>query len=104
MFFGNQLSYEWWSYMWLAEGFCTFYQSFMAHKIYPEMGLVETFAAEALQIAFIADSSPSIHPMTFYVEKPSELDSIVHSVIYFKGEKSMTFCFLMIFFVIYYFF
>jgi aminopeptidase N len=86
MFFGNQLTYEWWSYWWLSEGFCTFYHSYMAQRIFPEMRFEETFAVETLNAALRTDSSPHTKPMTFYVEKRKEIESIHNLVVYYKCE------------------
>jgi aminopeptidase N len=85
-FFGNQLTYNWWSVVWLSEGFCRFYEHFMTNEIYPEMKLDKLFAVNSLQKALKFDSNASTRPMTYYVETPSEILSLFGTISYDKGE------------------
>lgn len=56
----------------------------MLHPIHPDMRMDELFAVETLQNVMIRDASPSIRPMTFDVETPSQVQGIFDSVAYSK--------------------
>lgn len=58
----------------------------MIQSIYPDMRMEELFAVETLQSVMVRDANPSIRPMTFYVETPSQIQSIFDSVAYSKCE------------------
>lgn len=33
MWFGNSVTFKWWSYVWMQEGFARFYEFFIGHKV-----------------------------------------------------------------------
>ncbi|KAL7025611.1 hypothetical protein ACKWTF_013562 [Chironomus riparius] len=86
-FIGNSVTYHWWSVLWLAEGFCRFYEYEMTHFLYPQMRLNSLFAVEAMHPVMKRDSSPLIRPLTLYVETPSEIRSMFDSISYSKAAS-----------------
>ncbi|XP_070502885.1 uncharacterized protein [Chironomus tepperi] len=86
-FIGNSLTYHWWSVLWLAEGFCRFYEYHMTHNLYPHMRLDNLFAVEAMHPVLYSDSSSTTRPLTTYVETPSEIRRMFDSISYSKAAS-----------------
>ncbi|KAG5670371.1 hypothetical protein PVAND_000642 [Polypedilum vanderplanki] len=85
-FFGNQQTYEWWSYLWVAEGFCRYFEYHMTDKFYPEMRLKERFVVENVHTIFHLDSLNS-RTVTSYVESPEEIKSVFDWISYTKAAS-----------------
>ncbi|XP_062548157.1 aminopeptidase N-like [Armigeres subalbatus] len=63
--FGNIITNEWWSYLWLNEGFATLYEYYAAHLASPEKEYFELFTLEVTQWALDADSRDGTRPMSY---------------------------------------
>ncbi|EDW67457.1 aminopeptidase N [Drosophila virilis] len=85
MWFGDLVAIEWWSYLWLKEGFATLFENLAVHLAYPEWDIFQTFHAGSYQSALIADANPNVRPMTTFVEKPSEISQLYDSIAYAKA-------------------
>ncbi|XP_065073167.1 aminopeptidase N-like [Ochlerotatus camptorhynchus] len=85
-FFGNLLAPEWWSYLWLNEGFARLYQYYVSEFSHPELKMRDRFAG-VLQAALTTDASPTVRPMTYYVETPSEIGRLFDNIAYAKAAS-----------------
>lgn len=54
-------------------------------KAYPEWDIFQTFHAGSYQSALVADANPNVRPMTYFVEKPSEISQLYDSIAYAKA-------------------
>ncbi|BFF91421.1 aminopeptidase N [Drosophila madeirensis] len=85
MWFGDLVAIEWWSYLWLKEGFATLFEHLAVDLAYPEWNIFQIFHAGSYQSALINDASPYARPMTYFVQKPSEIGLLYDSVSYAKA-------------------
>ncbi|XP_063230525.1 aminopeptidase N-like [Bacillus rossius redtenbacheri] len=86
MWFGNLVTPAWWSYLWLSEGFATFFQYFAAAQVEPEMRLAEQFVMLQHHTAFQTDSLLTTHPMTKEVLS-TEIGTLISQIVYNKAAS-----------------
>ncbi|KAF4318562.1 hypothetical protein BBO99_00007277 [Phytophthora kernoviae] len=86
--FGNLVTMDWWTGLWLNEGFAQFMEFDAANHIYPEWKLWDTFVQDImLGSAFVKDSMLSSHPIEVVVNHPQEADEIFDAISYHKGSS-----------------
>ncbi|XP_037943910.1 membrane alanyl aminopeptidase-like [Teleopsis dalmanni] len=90
MWFGNSVTFAWWSYFWLNEGFARYYQYFMAHELYPEYQLDQQFVINQMHFIFGIDAVNTTQPLTIpegSVQSPSEIENTFSIIAYAKGAS-----------------
>ncbi|KAH8346509.1 hypothetical protein KR084_001696 [Drosophila pseudotakahashii] len=85
MWFGDLVAIEWWSFLWLKEGFATLFENLAVDLAYPEWDIFQTFHAGSYQSALVNDASANARPMSYFVQKPSEIALLYDSVSYAKA-------------------
>jgi aminopeptidase N len=78
---------EWWSFLWLNEGFARFMEHLAVDHIYPAWKIWESFVAEVFAQAQSLDSLESSHPVEVTVHHASEVNEIFDSISYAKGAS-----------------
>ncbi|RLN93305.1 hypothetical protein BBJ28_00026586 [Nothophytophthora sp. Chile5] len=79
---------EWWTGLWLNEGFAQFMEFEAAHHIFPDWKLWETFVQDImLGSAFVKDAMLTSHPIEVVVNHPQEADEIFDAISYHKGSS-----------------
>ncbi|XP_062703238.1 aminopeptidase N-like [Aedes albopictus] len=84
-FFGNLLAPQWWSYLWLNEGFARLYQYYVSEFSHPELNMRDRFAS-VREGALSTDASATVRPMTHYVETRGEISRLFDNIAYAKGK------------------
>ncbi|XP_022705522.1 puromycin-sensitive aminopeptidase-like isoform X2 [Varroa jacobsoni] len=87
MWFGNLVTMEWWTYLWLNEGFAKFMESLTTDHIYPDYDMWTQFVAETLNVGLNLDSLDSSHPVEVIVEHPAMVEEIFDNIAYEKGAS-----------------
>ncbi|CAG8957503.1 hypothetical protein HYFRA_00011485 [Hymenoscyphus fraxineus] len=85
--FGNLVTMDWWSELWLNEGFATWVGWLATDKIHPEWNVWSQFASEGMQTAFTLDSLRSSHPIEVPVRDGLDVDQIFDAISYLKGSS-----------------
>jgi puromycin-sensitive aminopeptidase len=83
--FGNLVTMEWWTDLWLNEGFASYIEYLAADHLFPEWKLWEQFVAIDHAIALRLDSLKTTHPIEVDVHDPSEISEIFDEISYQKG-------------------
>jgi len=85
--FGNLVTMEWWTHLWLNEGFASFMENLTTAALYPEFKIWEQFVPGTLIEALKLDALHSSHPIEVEVGHPSEVDEIFDNISYNKGAS-----------------
>lgn len=85
--FGNLVTMEWWTHLWLNEGFASFMEHFCTHDLFPEYDIWTQFVTDTLIPAFQLDALDNSHPIEVPVGAPSEVDEIFDNISYNKGAS-----------------
>jgi puromycin-sensitive aminopeptidase len=86
--FGNLVTMEWWTSLWLNEGFARFMEFEAVHCIFPEWRVWENFVQDiTMSTAMVKDSMTTSHPIEVVVNHPDEVDQIFDVISYAKGAS-----------------
>ncbi len=85
--FGNHTTMQWWTGLWLNEGFAKWMEYCVTSVLFPEWNVWSTFTAQVQAHAFSLDSLASTHPIEVEVRTPDEINSIFDTVSYMKGAS-----------------
>lgn len=85
MWFGNLVTMEWWTHLWLNEGFASFIEYLAIDHIFPDWDVWTQFVATETGVAYQLDSLENTHPIEVAVGNPAEISEIFDRVSYSKG-------------------
>jgi len=89
MWFGNLVTMEWWTHLWLNEGFANFMQYLSTDHCCPSYNIWETYINDVIIRALDLDSLDSSHPIEVPINHPSEVDEIFDLISYCKGSSTI---------------
>lgn len=85
--FGNLVTMEWWTHLWLNEGFASYIEYLAVDKLFPKWDIWTQFSTNDLGVALRLDSLLNTHPIEIPVHHPSEIGEIFDEVSYSKGAS-----------------
>lgn len=85
--FGNLVTMEWWSDLWLNEGFATWVGWLATDYLFPEWDIWTEFVVDDCQAGLRLDGLRSSHPIEVPVNNPAEISQIFDSISYSKGAS-----------------
>lgn len=85
--FGNLVTMEWWTNLWLNEGYATFVEYLCVSHLFPEYDIWTQFINVTYTKALELDSLHSSHPIEVPVSHPSEVNEIFDAISYNKGAS-----------------
>ncbi len=85
--FGNLVTMEWWTHLWLNEGFASYIEYLAVNELFPEWDIWTQFAYADLGVALRLDALKNTHPIEVDVKNPNEIGEIFDEVSYSKGAS-----------------
>ncbi len=85
--FGNLVTMEWWTYLWLNESFATYMASVALDQLFPQWHIWTKFVLSDQTRGLLLDSLPSTHPIEVEVEHPNQISQIFDDISYRKGAS-----------------
>uniref|UniRef100_A0A1I8JHD6 Aminopeptidase n=1 Tax=Macrostomum lignano TaxID=282301 RepID=A0A1I8JHD6_9PLAT len=85
--FGNLVTMQWWTHLWLNEGFASWIQYLCVDQCYPEFDIWTRFVKSDLSRALVLDALDSSHPIEVPIGSPCEIDEIFDAISYCKGAS-----------------
>lgn len=85
--FGNLVTMEWWTHLWLNEGFASYIEYLAVDKLFPEWDIWTQFSNNDLGVALRLDALANTHPIEIPVHHPDEIGEIFDEVSYSKGAS-----------------
>ncbi len=85
--FGNLVTMEWWTHLWLNEGFASYIEYLAVDKLFPEWDIWTQFSTNDLGVALRLDALIHTHPIEIPVHHPDEIGEIFDEVSYSKGAS-----------------
>eukprot|EP00943_MAST-04B_sp_MAST-4B-sp1_P007592 g7592.t1 len=87
MWFGNLVTMEWWTDLWLNEGFARFMEFLAVDHIFPNWNVWDLFVYAVHGLALDLDAMESSHPIEVPVSHPDEINEIFDGISYAKGAS-----------------
>ncbi|XP_063975639.1 puromycin-sensitive aminopeptidase isoform X2 [Diachasmimorpha longicaudata] len=85
--FGNLVTMEWWTHLWLNEGYASFVEFLCVAHLFPEFDIWTQFVTDTYIKALELDGLKNSHPIEVPVGHPSEIDEIFDDISYNKGAS-----------------
>jgi len=85
--FGNLVTMQWWTELWLNEGFASFMGALATDALFPEWDIWTQFVGDDLAQALSLDGLRSTHPIEVEVEHPRDIRQIFDAISYSKGAS-----------------
>ncbi|KAK0172910.1 hypothetical protein PV328_006175 [Microctonus aethiopoides] len=85
--FGNLVTMEWWTHLWLNEGYASFVEFLCVAHLFPEYDIWTQFVTDTYIKALELDGLKNSHPIEVPVGHPTEIDEIFDDISYNKGAS-----------------
>ncbi|MFA6256934.1 MAG: M1 family metallopeptidase [Candidatus Paceibacterota bacterium] len=85
--FGNLVTMEWWTHLWLNEGFASYIEYLAVDKLFPKWDIWTQFMTDDMGRSLRLDALASTHPIEVEVHHPDEIGEIFDEVSYSKGAS-----------------
>ena len=85
--FGNLVTMEWWTHLWLNEGFASYIEYLAVDHVFPSWDIWTQFAYADLGVALKLDALKHTHPIEIEVGHPDEIGEIFDEISYSKGAS-----------------
>ena len=85
--FGNLVTMQWWTHLWLNEGFASWISYLAVDHLFPEWEIWQQFVFTDTAPAMVLDALNSSHPIEVDVHHPREISEIFDAISYSKGAS-----------------
>jgi len=90
--FGNLVTMDWWTHLWLNEGFASWIEYLCVDHCFPEWDIWTQFVYSDTGRALSLDALSNSHPVEVPINDPAEIDEIFDAISYSKGCLSFACC------------
>lgn len=87
MWFGDLVTIEEWSYLWMKEGFAQFFGIYFPDKLYSDVEYTESNLNYMCADSKYLDARTNARPMTQHVYDPVSIDRMFDYISYDKGKN-----------------
>jgi len=84
--FGNLVTMQWWTHLWLNEGFASWIEYLCVDHCFPDWNIWLQYINMACKKALQLDAMDNSHPIEVPVGHPDEVDEIFDAISYSKGN------------------
>ncbi|KAL9675575.1 hypothetical protein QQ045_003777 [Rhodiola kirilowii] len=81
---GDIVTMEWWTHLWLNEGFATWLSTYSLSRMYPEWRMWTAFA-KSNAYTLRTDASPNSHPIEVDIQNTTQIEGMFDTITYDKG-------------------
>ena len=85
--FGNLVTMEWWTHLWLNEGFASWIEYLAVDYLFPEWDIWTQFVFSDWSRALGLDGLENTHPIEVEVRDPNQISEIFDAISYSKGAS-----------------
>lgn len=85
--FGNLVTMQWWTDLWLNEGFASWFEYLALDHLYPEWKMWTQFIVDEQQTALKLDALEHTHAIEVAINHPDEIRTIFDAISYSKGSS-----------------
>lgn len=85
--FGNLVTMDWWTHLWLNEGFASYIEYLAVDNLFPEWEFWTQFVSLEHARALELDGLQNTHPIEVEIEDPKDINEIFDAVSYSKGAS-----------------
>ncbi len=85
--FGNLVTMEWWTHLWLNEGFASYIEYLAVDHLFPKWNVWTQFVFMDHSRALILDGLSNTHAIEIDVNHPAEISEIFDAISYSKGSS-----------------
>ena len=85
--FGNLVTMEWWTDLWLNEGFASWIEYLAVDKLFPEWNMWTQFHGDEVARALDLDALENTHAVEVTIPNPEEIRTIFDNISYAKGAS-----------------
>eukprot|EP00698_Gefionella_okellyi_P014605 TRINITY_DN4053_c0_g1_i1.p1 TRINITY_DN4053_c0_g1~~TRINITY_DN4053_c0_g1_i1.p1 ORF type:complete len:874 (+),score=242.11 TRINITY_DN4053_c0_g1_i1:78-2624(+) len=85
--FGNLVTMEWWTHLWLNEGFATWVAYLAMNQLFPQWKVWELFLNNNTASAFNLDALETSHPIEVDIKAARDIDEVFDAISYNKGAS-----------------
>ena len=85
--FGNLVTMEWWTHLWINEGFASWVEYLAVDHLFPEWDMWTQFVFSDFSRAMALDGLESSHPIEVEVRDPKQINEIFDAISYSKGAS-----------------